>query len=293
MERILALVPHSYVDMLLDSHFVSEVLVCRHDVDARALLGHDFDVLLRVDDECRSLSIKDLELAFRRLEESGADSIVTARREENVLSVDDEGFVSECSSGFVSVPGFSLVRRSWIETAGLVAGGRTAVYEVGSEKSGTLKGIKVFLTDCDGCLTDGGMYYSEKGDELKKFNTKDGMAFSLLRKAGFKIGVVTGEKADLNRRRFAKLKVDFYCPDCRDKLSAVSDICSQLGLSLDNVLYIGDDLNDLELLKTVGYSCCPANAQPEVKAVVDYIATRKGGDGVIREVADLLLKTGR
>ena len=290
MERILALVPHSYVDMLLDSHFVSKVLVCKHDVDARALLGHDFDVLLRVDDECRSLSIKDLELALRRLEESGADSIVTARREENVLSVDDEGFVSECSSGFVSVPGFSLVRRSWIETSGLVAGGRTAVYEVGSEKSDALKGIKVFLTDCDGCLTDGGMYYSENGDELKKFNTKDGMAFSLLRKAGFKIGVVTGEKADLNRRRFAKLKVDFYCPDCRDKLS---DICSQLGLSLDNVLYIGDDLNDLELLKAVGYSCCPSNAQPEVKAVVDYIATRKGGDGVIREVADLLLKTGR
>lgn len=293
MERILALVPHSCVDMLLDSHFVSEVLVCKHDVDARALLGHDFDVLLRVDDECRSLSIKDLELALRRLEESGADSIVTARREENVLSVDDEGFVSECSSGFVSVPGFSLVRRSWIETSGLVAGGRTAVYEVGSEKSDALKDIKVFLTDCDGCLTDGGMYYSEKGDELKKFNTKDGMAFSLLRKAGFKIGVVTGEKADLNRRRFSKLKVDFYCPDCRDKLSAVSDICSQLGLSLDNVLYIGDDLNDLELLKTVGYSCCPSNAQPEVKAVVDYIAARKGGEGVIREVADLLLKTGR
>lgn len=293
MERILALVPHSYVDMLLDSHFASEVLVCKHDVDARALLGHDFDVLLRVDDECRSLSIKDLELALRRLEESGADSIVTARREEDVLSVDDEGFVSECSSGFVSVPGFSLVRRSWIETSGLVAGGRTAVYEVGSEKSDALKDIKVFLTDCDGCLTDGGMYYSEKGDELKKFNTKDGMAFSLLRKAGFKIGVVTGEKADLNRRRFSKLKVDFYCPDCRDKLSAVSDICSQLGLSLDNVLYIGDDLNDLELLKAVGYSCCPANAQPEVKAVVDYIATRKGGEGVIREVADLLLKTGR
>lgn len=293
MERILALVPRCFVDMLLDSGFDIEVLVSKHDIDVTALLGHDFNVLLRVDDECRSLSIKDLELALRRLEESGADSIVTARREENVLSVDSEGFVSERSCGFVPVPGFSLVRRSWIETSGLLDGGRTAVYEVGSEKSDALKDIKVFLTDCDGCLTDGGMYYSEKGDELKKFNTKDGMAFSLLRKAGFKIGVVTGEKADLNRRRFSKLKVDFYCPDCRDKLSAVSDICSQLGLSLDNVLYIGDDLNDLELLKAVGYSCCPANAQSEVKVVVDYIATRKGGEGVIREVADLLLKTGR
>lgn len=293
MERILALIPRSFVDMLLESHFASEVLVCKHDVDARALLGHDFDVLLRVDDECRSLSIKDLELALRRLEESGADSIVTARREENVLSVDDEGFISECFSGFVPVPGFSLVRRSWIETSGLLDGGRTVVYEVGADKSDALKDIKVFLTDCDGCLTDGGMYYSEKGDELKKFNTKDGMAFSLLRKAGFKIGVVTGEKADLNRRRFAKLKADFYCPDCRDKLSTVSDICSQLGLSLDNVLYIGDDLNDLELLKVVGYSCCPANAQPEVKAVVDYIAARKGGEGVIREVADILMDFNR
>ena len=152
-----------------------------------------------------------------------------------------------------------------------------------------LDNIRLFLTDCDGCLTDGGMYYSEKGDELKRFDTKDGMAFALLRDAGYKVGVITGEDVELNRRRFAKLKADYYEPGCRDKLECVRRICIAEGIGLENVLYIGDDLIDLPLLKEVGFSCCPADAVEAVRDCVDYVVPAPGGHGVIRHVADLLL----
>lgn len=146
--------------------------------------------------------------------------------------------------------------------------------------------IKLFLTDCDGCLTDAGMYYSEKGDEMKKFNTRDGMGFAILKKNGIKTGLVTGENVDLNRRRVEKLKIDFYAPGCNDKLGYTKDLCASLGVSLDEVLYVGDDINDLPLLKAVGFSCCPNDAVDEVKKTVDYISPRSGGSGVIRDIVD-------
>ena len=153
-----------------------------------------------------------------------------------------------------------------------------------------LKGIKVFLTDCDGCLTDAGMYYSERGDELKKFNTKDGMGFSLLKEAGILTGLITGESVELNKRRADKLHLDIYAPGCKDKLGFVKNLCAEKGFSLNEVIYIGDDINDLPLLKSVGFSCCPGDAVEAVRNEVDYISALKGGEGVIRDVADMLLK---
>lgn len=152
-----------------------------------------------------------------------------------------------------------------------------------------LNKIKLFLTDCDGCLTDGGMYYSEKGDEIKKFNTKDGMAFSLLKKHGILVGMITGETVELNRRRAEKLSMDFYVPGCTDKVHAVEKICRATDLSFENVLFVGDDINDIKLMRKVGYSCCPKNAVTEVKSMSDYISSLNGGEGVIREITDYLL----
>lgn len=151
--------------------------------------------------------------------------------------------------------------------------------------------IKLFLTDCDGCLTDGGMYYSERGDELKKFNTRDGMGFSLLRKKGILTGIITSEHVDLNRRRAEKLKLDILEAGCKDKVSAVRRICEERGISLRNVAYIGDDLNDLEVIQMVGYGCCPADSVEDVKNAADYIAKSSGGEGVIREIAEQILKS--
>ena len=149
--------------------------------------------------------------------------------------------------------------------------------------------IKMFLTDCDGCLTDGGMYYSEHGDELKKFNTRDGMGFALLRQKGIITGIITSENIELNRRRAEKLKLDILESGCKDKVVAVKRICEERGISLQNVCYIGDDINDIGVLKLVGYACAPADAMPQVKDCAQYIAISKGGEGVIREVADTLI----
>ena len=149
--------------------------------------------------------------------------------------------------------------------------------------------IKMLLTDCDGCLTDGGMYYSEHGDELKKFNTRDGMGFALLRKHGIITGIVTSESVDLNRRRAEKLKLDILKAGCKDKLSAVQRICTEHGVNIQNVCYIGDDINDIETIKAVGFGCCPADAMPEVKAVAKFTAKAKGGEGVIREVVTRII----
>ena len=150
--------------------------------------------------------------------------------------------------------------------------------------------IKMLLTDCDGCLTDGGMYYSESGDELKKFNTRDGMGFALLRENGIVTGIVTSENVELNRRRAAKLKLDILEAGCRDKLETVRRICGERGIDLRNVCYIGDDLNDREVIRAVGYGCCPADAAVEVKGIADYVAKAKGGEGVLREIADSICR---
>lgn len=152
------------------------------------------------------------------------------------------------------------------------------------------KEIKMFLTDCDGCLTDGGMYYSENGDELKKFNTKDGMGFSFLRKKGIITGIVTGENVQLNLRRAEKLKLDVLESGCTDKLATVKKLCEKYQISLDEVAYVGDDVNDLEVIQSVGFGCCPANAVSAVRRAAKYVTAAKGGEGVIREVIELLLR---
>ncbi len=151
--------------------------------------------------------------------------------------------------------------------------------------------IRMLLTDCDGCLTDGGMYYSENGDELKKFNTKDGMGFALLKSQGILTGIITQENRELNIRRAKKLKVDVIQQGCVDKVSAINEIAKKYELDLDEVAYIGDDVNDLAVLKKVGYGACPINAADQVKAVASYICNAKGGEGVIREVAEQIIKS--
>lgn len=146
--------------------------------------------------------------------------------------------------------------------------------------------IKIFLTDSDGCLTDGGMYYTENGDELKKFNTKDGMGFRILREKGIITGVVTGEDVEMVRRRAEKLKMDEVHCGIGDKLPVVKEICKKYNCTLENVAYVGDDINDVEVLKSVGMGFSIADAIKDAKAAVCYVTERKGGDGALREIID-------
>lgn len=146
--------------------------------------------------------------------------------------------------------------------------------------------IKIFLTDSDGCLTDGGMYYTEQGDEMKKFNTKDGMGFRLLREKGIITGIITSEDVDMVHRRGAKLKMPEVHCGVEDKLEAVKAICEKYHCTLENVAYVGDDINDVETLQAVGMSFSVANGQGEAKEAAGYVTEKNGGDGAIREIVD-------
>ncbi len=156
-------------------------------------------------------------------------------------------------------------------------------------KQNASKNIKLFLSDVDGTLTDGGMYYSESGDELKKFNTRDGMGFQLLREKGIKTGIITSENTKIVENRAKKLKIIFLVQGKRNggKLEAVRQICDELGITLKDVAYIGDDINDIELLSEVGFAACPADACAQVKAVAGIqVMQKNGGDGCVREFVE-------
>lgn len=154
--------------------------------------------------------------------------------------------------------------------------------------------IKLVLSDVDGVLTDCGMYYSESGDELKKFNTQDGMGFQLLREAGVKTGIITSEETDIVMRRAQKLKVDFLVQNAGKyggKLSIVQKICQDLGIDLINVAYIGDDINCKDLLSNVGVAACPSNAVSAIKQIPGILQLPiAGGSGAFRYFVDIILE---
>jgi len=159
------------------------------------------------------------------------------------------------------------------------------------DKTPDFSKIKIFLSDVDGVLTDAGMYYTENGDEFKKFCTYDGMGFQLLKNTGVKVGILTTEDRDLNIRRAKKLGLDFDFHGVKDKLLIVKDLCDRENISLDEVAYIGDDINCFSLLCNVGIAACPNNAVPKIKAIPNIIQLSKnGGDGVVRQFVELILQ---
>lgn len=153
--------------------------------------------------------------------------------------------------------------------------------------------IKLFLADVDGTLTDAGMYYCENGEEFKKFNTHDGKGFELLRKAGIKTGIITSENTKMVANRAKKMKVDYLYQglEHKGKLDIAREICKKENISLDEVAYIGDDVNCKELLQSVGLAACPSNALEEIKNISNIIKlSKKGGDGAVREFVGRIIK---
>jgi N-acylneuraminate cytidylyltransferase len=158
--------------------------------------------------------------------------------------------------------------------------------------SKTNQKIKLFLSDVDGTLTDAGMYYTNSGEEFKKFNTHDGKGFELLRKAGVKTGLITSETTQIVENRAKKLKVDYLYQGVEHggKLEVAMNICKKNNIHLQEVAYIGDDINCKELLQNVGIAACPANALREIKELYSIIKLNSnGGDGAVREFIDLLI----
>jgi len=153
-----------------------------------------------------------------------------------------------------------------------------------------LSKIKLLVLDVDGVMTDGGMYFTESGDQMKKYNTKDGMAIIHLTKQDFQVAIISsGFKDQMVKARAEMLGIQHCFVGRFKKTEILSDICKQLGLELENVAIIGDDVNDLEIIKTVGFAACPSDAMDIVKTNVDVILSKKGGEGCVREFIDSYL----
>ena len=152
-----------------------------------------------------------------------------------------------------------------------------------------IKKIEILLTDVDCVLTDCGMYYDKRGDSMKKFHARDGMAVTLLRKKRIPTIIVTKEKTIIVRKWAKRMKVYKTYDGIIDKVSILSKICKTFNVKSEQVAYIGDDVNDLELLKNVGFSAVPNDAISEAKIIADYICKTNGGNGVLREIADLVI----
>jgi N-acylneuraminate cytidylyltransferase len=153
--------------------------------------------------------------------------------------------------------------------------------------------VRLFIADVDGVMTDSGMYYSENGDELKKFNTRDGKAFELLKQSGILTGLITGEQTMLVSRRASKIKADFIVQGVSDKVPSLVDLMRRAQVSPEQVAYVGDDLADIPVLRMVGLSACPADAIGEVATAAMFHCRRRGGEGAVRELADFILHAQR
>lgn len=154
--------------------------------------------------------------------------------------------------------------------------------------------VKLFFTDVDGVLTDSGMYYAEDGKESKKFNTRDGMGMAMLRSFGIPSGIITSENTTIVANRARKLKTEYLYQGVENKLKVITDLCKEVRINLNEVAYIGDDLNDYELLLSVGTKACPADAIREIRSIPGIqIMTKGGGGGCVREFVDSILEVER
>ena len=155
--------------------------------------------------------------------------------------------------------------------------------------SALAKNIKLVGTDIDGVWTDARMYYSTEGDVMKSFSTYDGMGVKLLREAGIPLLIMTGEDTKIVAKRAQKLGIDRIFQGENEKLKRLKEICSELNINLNEVAYIGDDVNDLDVLKSVGLSAMPPNSPILNQFTPDYLTTRSGGDGAFRDFVDFIL----
>lgn len=289
--------------------------------------NNQFSTIVLIQATSPMITDADLAAGFAIYEDPDVDSVLSAVKQKRFLWQQTAGFATPQNYDFYRRPRRQEFEGYYVENGAFYITSRQALLQTGSRISGKIKiaemeessyyeidepsdwmiveqilrkrrhkskldsqKVKMVLTDCDGCLTDGGMYYSESGDELKKFNAKDGLAFSILRKQGLITGIVTGEDMELNRRRAEKMKLDIIESGCRDKLAKVKELASRYHIELDNIVFVGDDENDLEVIKNVGYSFAPADATESIKQAVDYVLKTKGGRGVIREMLDILQK---
>lgn len=150
--------------------------------------------------------------------------------------------------------------------------------------------IKLLVMDVDGTLTDGKIYMSTNGELMKAFNIKDGYAIACLKEYGIEPAIITGRESEIVKQRCAELKITELYQGIENKLFKLEDICAKKGLTLSQVAYIGDDVNDLPCILQCGVTACPADAVKKVKKSVTMITEAKGGEGAVREFCEYLVE---
>jgi 3-deoxy-D-manno-octulosonate 8-phosphate phosphatase (KDO 8-P phosphatase) len=154
-----------------------------------------------------------------------------------------------------------------------------------------LERIKLLLLDVDGVLTDGGIFYSGQGIEMKRFNVHDGYGVVRAREHGLKLGIISGRQSLIVDVRAKEMQIVDVVQNASDKVAAMEEIRSRHGVTTDEVAFIGDDLFDLPLLNAVGFSAAPSNALQDVRKSVDFVTKASGGEGAVRELIDLIIKS--
>ncbi len=149
---------------------------------------------------------------------------------------------------------------------------------------------KLVITDIDGVWTDGGMYYDQTGNEWKKFHTYDSAGVLFCHQNSILVGIITGEDTEIVERRAEKLNIDFLFQGVTNKLEVAQTLCNKLNITMNEDAYIGDDLNDIELLKAVGISAAPNSAPDNIKKIVSFVTQKDGGAGAFREFVEKLLR---
>ncbi|MCK9556483.1 MAG: HAD hydrolase family protein [Candidatus Cloacimonetes bacterium] len=149
--------------------------------------------------------------------------------------------------------------------------------------------IKLLILDCDGVLTNGKIIYGSDGQDIKQFNAADGMGLILIREISTRVAVVSGRSSEALQRRCQDLKIEHLYQGIDNKLECVTKLLEELGLTFDNVIYMGDDWNDVPCIRRAALGVVPANAWPEVQKTADMVTERRGGEGAVRELINLIL----
>ena len=153
-----------------------------------------------------------------------------------------------------------------------------------------MENIRLIVLDVDGTLTDGKIYYDSSGNEIKSFNVKDGMAITQAQNNGIDIAIITGRTSNIVERRAKELGIKYIYQGTHSKVDALKCILNLLNISLDEVMYIGDDINDIDIMKKVKYTACPRDAVQEVKNIANVISLKDGGNGAVREIIEMVLR---
>jgi len=284
-----------------------------------------FDILVTIQATSPLTRPEDFDLAIKYFLDNNLDSLLTGVRVRRFFWSDDNKPINynplkrprrqEFKGCIMENGAFYVTKRSILESQKCRLGGEIGIYEMSSETSVEIdepmdwkiaenilienkkknikhlvKNIKMLIMDMDGVLTDSFVYCDNNGMEMKRFSVRDGMGLEMIRSLGIKTGIITKEKTNIIDFRADKLKIDYIYKGIKNKVKIVKEISKKSKIPLINIAYIGDDINDAEVLKAVGFSAVPQNSELSLRSIVDYVCLSNGGSGCVREICDIILE---